>query len=90
MTMTVILLDRDFKLVPLNKATKAKVLNNPKHPEPYFVVVTPEFKIPPGTIVVDGTNTAKQKDEPGAQEQMLDVKYQVYLALGLNKHSEMP
>lgn len=62
MAMTVILLNNDFKPVPLSQATRAKVLNNPQRPGPYFVTITPEFKIPPGTIVIDGSKTGDEKE----------------------------
>ena len=57
---TIILLDDNFKPVPLAKATKAKVLGNPKRPAPYFIIITPGWKPPEGVTVLDGTQKEAQ------------------------------
>lgn len=56
----IVLLDDNFKPVPLELATKAKVLKDPKYPMPYFIEITPDWKPPEGVTILDGTQEEEE------------------------------
>jgi len=58
--ITIILLDDNFKPVPLAQATKAKVLSDDNSFSPYFIIINKNWIAPADVLVLDGTQKGEQ------------------------------